>query len=319
MKSDYTLGPYDPCPCGSGAKYKWCCAAKAKDVQRGKFPVGAVALHGPDDKTTTRITAAVVRHEFDDDPPIERFVGDNVAGDSQVTHQIKQFFARHGVKNVEVTEGNIGCPHEEGVDYARGGDCPFCPFWAGKQGAALEQATDEDSFDAEEDEDDQGSDGGFEIVIPDHEDDEDDEQERDWDAAFERVQSVLGDRELDFDEAVDVLLEHLRANLKLPCEVTGIEDFRWEEPYVLGVWSAKEYDRLRRTQPSFEDDYQLLRIDRSHGSKWMLFSEDLCAKVRRVSDGREFVLGLAELKAADKSSPNHQLLDDYSVWFVNSR
>ena len=31
--------------------------------------------------------------------------------------------------------GNMGCPHEEGEDFPDGEDCPFCPFWAGKQGS----------------------------------------------------------------------------------------------------------------------------------------------------------------------------------------
>jgi len=33
------------------------------------------------------------------------------------------------------TGGNIGCPHEEGLDFPEGEDCPFCPFWKGKQGS----------------------------------------------------------------------------------------------------------------------------------------------------------------------------------------
>jgi len=32
-----------------------------------------------------------------------------------------------------MTNGVIGCPHEEGIDYPLGEDCPFCPFWKGKQ------------------------------------------------------------------------------------------------------------------------------------------------------------------------------------------
>ncbi|HEY2587148.1 MAG TPA: hypothetical protein VGI81_15480 [Tepidisphaeraceae bacterium] len=27
-----------------------------------------------------------------------------------------------------------GCPHEEGIDFPLGQECPFCPFWHGKQG-----------------------------------------------------------------------------------------------------------------------------------------------------------------------------------------
>jgi hypothetical protein len=52
----------------------------------------------------------------------------------------------------------------------------------------------------------------------------------------------------------------------------------------------------------------------------MLFwEEDIGAKVRRISDSKKFVLGLSELKAIDKKSKNYELLDDYSVWFVNNR
>ena len=51
----------------------------------------------------------------------------------------------------------------------------------------------------------------------------------------------------------------------------------------------------------------------------MFGGEDIGAHVRRKSDGKEFWLGLAELKAVDKKSANHQLLDDYAVWFVNNR
>jgi hypothetical protein len=51
----------------------------------------------------------------------------------------------------------------------------------------------------------------------------------------------------------------------------------------------------------------------------MMFDEDIAAHVRRISDGKKFVLGLAELEATDKKSPNFQLLDDYAVWFVNNR
>jgi len=52
----------------------------------------------------------------------------------------------------------------------------------------------------------------------------------------------------------------------------------------------------------------------------MLFvGEDSTALVRRKSDGRQFRIGLAEVKATDRKSQNYQLLDDYAVWFVNNR
>jgi hypothetical protein len=92
--------------------------------------------------------------------------------------------------------------------------------------------------------------------------------------------------------------------------VTGTEDFRWEEPYVIGGWSQQEYERLKVTQPSYTDEYELLSIERGGRSKWMMFHEDIVARVRRKSDGKKFDLGLAELQVTDEKSPNFQLVDD---------
>ncbi len=109
-------------------------------------------------------------------------------------------------------------------------------------------------------------------------------------------------------------------SLKLPCDVTGTEDFRWEEFYVLGPGDQKEYAQLRQNQPSFQDTFELLAIEADDESEWMMFGgEDLAAHVRRKSDGKKFLLGLAEIEAVDKKAKNHQLLHDYAVWFVNSR
>ena len=128
----YGVGPYDPCPCGSGAKFKFCCARKQAT---SKFPVGTVAYYGPDDRVTTKIVAGVIESE-EAEPILLRFVGTEVATDPKVRGQIEAFFKSHFVRRVVVTSGNLGCPHEEGEDFPAGGDCPFCPFWAGKQGTA---------------------------------------------------------------------------------------------------------------------------------------------------------------------------------------
>jgi len=137
----------------------------------------------------------------------------------------------------------------------------------------------------------------------------------------QRIEAILGDFEdLDVGECVTRFYEHLTKNLQLPCDVTGIEDFRWEEFYVIGPGDPEEHARLRKTQPSYEDIYELLGIEKDVCSEWMLFSgDDLGAHVRRKSDGKEFYLGLAELEAVDKDSLNYQLLDDFSVFLVNNR
>src|SRR3954451_1177993 len=139
----------DPCPCGSGKKYKHCCLrgeAEAcplrpsptitdlhgKPKKRPEYPIGTVALYGPDDKTTTKIAAGVITSP-NVEPIIERWVATDVTTNPRIQQEMKDFFAKHGVKSVAISERNMGCPHEEGEDFLEGTDCPFCPFWAGKQ------------------------------------------------------------------------------------------------------------------------------------------------------------------------------------------
>lgn len=144
------IGRNDPCPCGSGKKYKNCCYRKGTadetDLNHAtamsnvsqtqappKYPIGTVALYGPDDQRTTKIVAAVIRRHGDE-PTLQRWVGNKVQENPKVHRQIEEFFQKHLVKSVVATEGNMGCPHEEGEDFPLGGDCPFCPYWQGKQG-----------------------------------------------------------------------------------------------------------------------------------------------------------------------------------------
>ena len=104
-----------------------------------QFPIGTIALYGPDDKTTTKIVAGVIVAE-NAEPILERWVGTKLKGDQKVLREIKAFFKKHKVKSAVMTDGNLGCPHEEGEDFPVGEDCPFCPFWKGKQGSAGNEA-----------------------------------------------------------------------------------------------------------------------------------------------------------------------------------
>lgn len=127
----FSVGPYDPCRCGSGKKYKFCCGKSG----RAKYPLGTVAYYGPDDRTATKIAAGVFRTP-DSEPILQRWVARDIARSEKVAQEIRDFFAKHGVSSVVVSDGIMGCPHEEGKDFAHGTDCPFCPFWSGRQGSA---------------------------------------------------------------------------------------------------------------------------------------------------------------------------------------
>lgn len=318
MTSQFDIGPYDPCPCGSGEKYKFCCAKTAKSLRHGKYPIGTVAYYGPDATTTVKIAAGVILRDGAE-PLLKRWVGTNVTQDPKVAEELKRFFAQHGVKSVVAVGRNIGCPHEEGEDFPLGGDCPLCPFWAGKQGTARRTTAPAPPL------------WSVEVVPPETtntngaadegaaDSEADDAETAENDAQLARIDAIVGAEETTWETAQDRLFAHLKANLTFPCEVTGVEDFKWEEPYVFGGWSNHEYKRLKRTQPSYTDRYRLLSIARDVASRWMIFPDDLAARVERISDGKLFVLGLSELEATDAASPNAQLLNDYAVWFANSR
>jgi len=100
-----------------------------------EFPIGTVARYGPDDRITTKLVAGVVLSE-DAEPILQRWVGTKLQGDPRIEREMKEFFDSHNVKSVVMSSMNMGCPHEEGEDFPVGEDCPFCPFWEGKQGSA---------------------------------------------------------------------------------------------------------------------------------------------------------------------------------------
>ncbi|MFN8454309.1 MAG: hypothetical protein U0401_06480 [Anaerolineae bacterium] len=100
-----------------------------------KYPVATIAYYGSDNRTPTKVAVGIV-NQHNMVLALERWVGPDVATSREIAAQIQVFIAQHGAKNVIVTDGIIGCPHEEGLDFPEGEDCLFGPFWQGKQGTA---------------------------------------------------------------------------------------------------------------------------------------------------------------------------------------
>jgi hypothetical protein len=93
-----------------------------------------MAFYGPDDKTTTKIAAGVFKGP-NNKAIMKRWVATDVMTSPKIQREIKEFFEQYGVTSVAMSDGNMRCPHEEGEDFSVGEDCPFCPFWRGKQGS----------------------------------------------------------------------------------------------------------------------------------------------------------------------------------------
>ncbi|MCU0540704.1 MAG: hypothetical protein MUE44_00780 [Oscillatoriaceae cyanobacterium Prado104] len=128
-----------------------------------------------------------------------------------------------------------------------------------------------------------------------------------------RISKILNAKNIDVNvKKLTKYLEYLKQNIKFPCRVTGREEFIWEEEYLFGGGSKKQYEKLKKTQPSYTDTFAISQFEDAFDT-----DEGIIVKVQRLSDKKEFILPLVELEASDNNSPNDRLLDDYSTWFAN--
>lgn len=135
-----------------------------------------------------------------------------------------------------------------------------------------------------------------------------DEQDR-------RIEKILGQFDMEVSEESSLkYMDYLKQNIEFPCHLTGIEDFPWEEYYIFGPGNKKKYEKLKKKQPSYTDIFNLISIKNDLDENYGILVE-----VERLSDKKKFILPLADLKSADADSINYQLLDDFSVWFVNNQ
>lgn len=84
--------------------------------------------------------------------------------------------------------------------------------------------------------------------------------------------------------------------------------------YTFGPGSAKEYEQLKKRRASYTDTYALLGFNDEVDPE-----DGILVHVRRLADKKKFTLTLSDLQATGKQTKNYQLLDDFTVWFVNWR
>jgi hypothetical protein len=107
---------------------------KAKRGMRG-WPVATIAHYGPDLSRATKVAVGIVPAE-DAEPSEMRDwsveTGD-VRNDLTVVSEMLAFIESQGALTVIISDGIMGCPHQEGIDY-EGEFCPNpgCAFWHGR-------------------------------------------------------------------------------------------------------------------------------------------------------------------------------------------
>lgn len=162
-------------------------------------------------------------------------------------------------------------------------------------------------FESLMDYDDEGEDGDedeFGYLLDAEIDDEELEQE---------ISSILGTKFIGVnDRNLKQYLVYLKKQIKHPCYLTATEEFGWEEKYIDGRASKKQYEKLKKTNPSHLDIFKLIGfVDEVD------LDEGIQVKVERTSDRRQFIIPLAILETVDEdeNSENFELLDYYSYWF----
>ncbi|MDE5075279.1 MAG: hypothetical protein O4749_04135 [Trichodesmium sp. St5_bin2_1] len=148
----------------------------------------------------------------------------------------------------------------------------------------------------------------FQIV----EDDDDDEVEEIHEEVFEeKLEEVLGTTTFKVNQTnLKKYLKYLKQNLAIPCLVTGVEEFEWEEYYTVGPGSQKEYQKLKKTQPSYTDEFNILKLDNKLDVR-----DGILAVLERTTDNLKFTLPLAELEGVVEDSVDAKLLQYYGIWF----
>ena len=95
--------------------------------------MATIAFYGPDNRFASKVAVGITAGEGEETLALERWFSQaiDVRDDPEVGEAISRFIEQYDVKSVALTDGIIGCPHEEGVDY-EGATCPRCLFWANR-------------------------------------------------------------------------------------------------------------------------------------------------------------------------------------------
>jgi len=107
--------------------------SRARKGFRG-YPIATVAFYGPTNEVASKVAVSSIGSEGGEPEVIGRWHNTelDVRRDPGIAAAIVEALAQRRPRSVVMTQGIIGCPHEEGVDYPLGEHCPRCPFWANR-------------------------------------------------------------------------------------------------------------------------------------------------------------------------------------------
>src|SRR5215207_6897870 len=98
---------------------------KSRKGLRG-WPIATVAFYGPNLSQATKVTVGIVPSENAEVEELRDWKVDHgeIRADPGTAREILEFIEKRRVLSVAMTDGIIGCPHQEGIDY-EGEWCPL--------------------------------------------------------------------------------------------------------------------------------------------------------------------------------------------------
>ena len=130
------------------------------------------------------------------------------------------------------------------------------------------------------------------------------------DMQMERIKGVLGKDCSRTPQNTLRFLKFLQRNVKAPCMLTGIEAFEWERDYLAEGWGGVEYEEMKAQRPSFVDQFEMQALKAPDAG-----GDDIVVCVKRVSDQKDFKIGLSLLEAMNFKDESFQFIDDYGAWY----
>ena len=106
-----------------------------KKVRKGMrgWPMATIAFYGPNLNQATKVAVGIMPSANAELRELRdwKVDGGDIRTDLTIAREILEFMEKHGVLSVAMTDGIIGCPHQQGIDY-EGEWCPICEFWHGR-------------------------------------------------------------------------------------------------------------------------------------------------------------------------------------------
>jgi hypothetical protein len=97
-------------------------------AENSTYPLATITYHGPSPHLASKIVVGILSAEGKD-PVVREWTGDDISEDVAAAREIARFIEEYQVARVLTSEWVLSCPHQEGVDYQLGEDCPLCPEW----------------------------------------------------------------------------------------------------------------------------------------------------------------------------------------------